>query len=76
LPLLYNSGSILNPREMPPEIAALVRSMAVDTSIFVGWQDEGHDRERWQRDRDLACGRAAFDRFNQTNDPDELNDLG
>jgi hypothetical protein len=57
-------------------IAALVRSMAVDTSIFVGWQDEGHDRERQERDRDLERGRAAFDRFNQTNDPDELNDLG
>jgi hypothetical protein len=50
-------------------IAALVRSMAADTSIFIGWQDEGHDRERAQRDRDLERGRAAFDRFNQTNDP-------
>ena len=58
-------------------ITALVRSMAVTTSIFIGWHDEGHDRERRQcRDRDLECARAAFDRFNQTNDPAELNDMG
>jgi hypothetical protein len=72
--VLYNSGSILNPREMPPEIAALIRSMAVETSIFVGWHDEGHDQDRPQRD--LERGRAAFDQFNQTNDPDGLNGLG
>ncbi len=57
-------------------IAALVRLMAADNLLYIGSQDEGHDQERRERDRDLACGRAAFDRFNQTNDPDELNDLG
>jgi hypothetical protein len=57
------------------EIAALVRSLAADTSLFIGWQDEGHDQERRQRDRDLERGRAAFDRFNQTNDPDSLYGL-
>jgi hypothetical protein len=57
-------------------IAAVVRLMAADNLLYIGWQDEGHDQERRERDRDLACGRAAFDRFNQTNDPDELNDLG
>jgi hypothetical protein len=58
------------------EIAALVGSMAADTSIFIGWQDEGHDQERPQRDRDLERGRAAFELFNQTNDPNALNGLG
>jgi hypothetical protein len=58
------------------EIAVLVRSMAADTSIFIGWQDEGHDQERLERDHDLERGRAAFDRFNKTNDPDALYRLG
>ena len=35
------------------EIVAVVRSMAADTSIFIGWQDEGHDQERRQREGDL-----------------------
>jgi hypothetical protein len=56
-------------------IVALVQSMAADTSLFIGWHDEGHDEERSQRDRDLERGRAAFERFNQTNDPDALNGL-
>jgi hypothetical protein len=57
------------------EISALARLMAVEASLFIGWQDEGHDQERAQRDRDLYRGRAAFDRFNQTNDPAALHEL-
>jgi len=56
-------------------IVDLVRSMATDSSIFIGWQDEGHDRERQRRYLELERARAAFDRFNQTNDPGALNGL-
>ncbi|MFI5459871.1 MAG: hypothetical protein ACHRXM_31000 [Isosphaerales bacterium] len=55
------------------KIVDLVRSMATDSSIFIGWQDEGHDRERQPRHIEIA--RTAFDRFNQTNDAGALNGL-
>jgi hypothetical protein len=58
------------------EIVALVRSMAADTKLYIGWHDEGHDQERPHRDHELERGRAAFDRFNPTNDPDALKGLG
>jgi len=51
------------------KIAGLVRSMAADSSLFIGWQDEGHDLEREEREREIHRARTAFDRFNQTNDP-------
>jgi len=57
------------------KIVGLVRSMATDSSIFIGSQDEGHDRERQQRHLEFVRARAAFDRFNQTNDPGALNGL-
>ena len=57
------------------KIVDLVRSMATDCSVFIGWQDEGHDRERQQRHHEIERARAAFDRFNQTNDPGVLNCL-
>jgi hypothetical protein len=57
------------------KIVDMVQSMASDSSIFIGWQDEGHDRDRRQRDLELEGARAAFDRFNQTNDPGALNGL-
>ena len=50
-------------------IAQIVQSMGVATSIFVGWQDEAHDLEQETRSHELNRARAAFDRFNQTNDP-------
>jgi hypothetical protein len=53
-------------------IARLVPSMAVRTSLFIGWQDEGHDRQGQERQLDLARARAAFEEFNQTNDPRHL----
>ena len=31
------------------KIAELVRSMAADCCLFIGWNDEGHDRERQRR---------------------------
>jgi hypothetical protein len=43
--------------------------------VFIGWQDEGHDRNREDRERDIARARAAFDDFNQSNDPAALNCL-
>jgi hypothetical protein len=49
------------------QIAELARSMAVDSCIFIGWQDEGHDREREQRRLEMEIARAAFDGFNETN---------
>ena len=50
------------------KIAELVRSMAADCCLFIGWNDEGHDRERQQRHVEIEQARAAFDRFNQTNE--------
>jgi hypothetical protein len=57
------------------KIAELVRSMATDCSLFIGWNDEGHDRDRQQGRREIEQARAAFDRFNHTNDPRVLNGL-
>jgi hypothetical protein len=57
------------------KIAALIRSMGRDTSLFIGWNDEGHDSERQQRHLETEVARAAFERFNQTNDPTDLSGL-
>ena len=54
------------------KIAELARSLAARSSIFIGWHDEGHDREREQRLVEIERARAAFDCFNQTNDPGSL----
>jgi len=56
-------------------IVDLVRSMETDCSVFIGWQDEGHDRERHQRHLEIIRARGAFDRFNQTNDAGALDGL-
>jgi hypothetical protein len=56
-------------------IAELVRSMVIESSLFIGWNDEGHDRERQQRNHELEWALDAFDRFNQTNDPGALDHL-
>jgi hypothetical protein len=56
-------------------IAVLVRSMGSDTSLFIGWNDEGHDGERQQRLLETELTRTAFEQFNQTNDPAVLNGL-
>jgi hypothetical protein len=50
-------------------IAELTHSMAAGSCLFIGWQDEGHDLKREQRTREIEQMRDAFDRFNQTNDP-------
>ncbi len=50
-------------------IAELVKSDGAQTNLFIGWQDEGHDREQHERYLELKQAKAAFDRFNQTNDP-------
>jgi len=57
------------------QIVDLVRSMATDSAIFIGWQDEGHDRDGHQRRLEIENARAAFDCFNQTNDPRVLDCL-
>ena len=57
------------------KIAALVRSMGAGASLFIGWNDEGHDSEREQRHLEIERAHAAFERFNQTNDPAVLNGL-
>jgi hypothetical protein len=56
-------------------IAGLVQSMSADSSLFIGWQDEGHDLERDERQREISRARTAFDRFNQTNDQRVLSGL-
>ncbi len=50
-------------------IAELVRSMAAEPKLFVGWHDEGHDLNREEREREILLMCAAFDWFNRTNDP-------
>jgi hypothetical protein len=51
------------------QIAQIVRSMGSQSSVFIGWQDEGHDGEPGERARELEKLRSAFERFNQTNEP-------
>ena len=50
-------------------IAYLVRSMGVQSGIFIGWQDEAHDLLQEERTLELKQAGSAFDQFNQTNDP-------
>jgi len=57
------------------QIAGLARSMAADSWLFIGWQDEGHDRMQEERECEIQHARTAFDRFNQTNDPAALDGL-
>lgn len=54
------------------EIARLVQSTKALTNIFIGWQDEGHDYEQFERALELERGLAALDQFNQTNEPEGL----
>jgi len=56
-------------------IADGVRSMSAGASLFIGWQDEGHDRQPEERHCEIQHARAAFDCFNQMNDPGSLADL-
>jgi hypothetical protein len=57
------------------KIAAMIRSTGAATSLFIGWNDEGHDSERQQRLLETELARAAFEQFNQTNDPAVLKGL-
>jgi hypothetical protein len=57
------------------QIVAVARSLGTGSSLFIGWHDEGHDLEQEQRRRELEQARAALDRFNETNDPGELDGL-
>jgi hypothetical protein len=57
-------------------IAHLVQSMGAQTNVFIGWQDEGHDCEQGERHFELKRAMAAFDRFNQTNEPRVLLESG
>jgi hypothetical protein len=66
--------SIKTTAEAAAQIAQLVRSMRARSSVFIGWQDEGHDCEQNERSLELARARAAFDRFNQTNEPGVLTE--
>jgi len=56
-------------------IVEVVRSTSAECSIFIGWQDEGHDRNRDERAREMSRARTGFDQFNQTNDPAALDGL-
>ena len=61
--------SIQTTAQAAAAIVRVVRSMQVQSGIFIGWQDEAHDLEQEQRSSELNQARSAFDRFNQTNDP-------
>ncbi len=56
-------------------IAALRDALAPGAGVFLGWQDEGHDREPERRAEELARAQAAFDRFNRTQDAGALGTL-
>ena len=51
------------------EIAQLVRSTRAMTYVFIGWQDEGHDREQFERalelERALVGWTSSIRRMNQ-----------
>jgi hypothetical protein len=49
-------------------IDAVRCSLAPAASLFIGWQDEGHDREPAARAAELARALAAIDTFNRTQD--------
>jgi hypothetical protein len=68
-------ASLATTAQAAARIAGLARSMELDASIFIGWQDEGHDRQRALRSVELAHAQAAFDAFNQTNEPGALDGL-
>ncbi len=57
------------------QIAEVVESMATACTLFIGWNDEGHDCEPGRRSIEIKRARAAFDRFNQTNDVKALSGL-
>lgn len=67
--------SVATTVEATRRITALVRATAVDTALFIGWNDEGHDVERRQRRIEMEQVSAAFDSFNQTNDSAVLDGL-
>jgi len=50
-------------------ICEVGRSLAPGSAVFIGWQDEGHDRDPYGRALELADAQAAFDTFNRTQDP-------
>ena len=47
-------------------LCALRDEWSPDSGLFIGWEDEGHDREPQRRADELALAGDAFDRFNRT----------
>ena len=56
-------ASLATTVEVITRITALVRSTAVDTTLFIGWNDEGHDSERRQRRLEMELTGAGLRRF-------------
>ena len=67
--------SLVTTVQAASKIADLVQSMAIEASIFLGWNDEGHDHDRKGRQSEIEQTRAALERFNQSNDPRGLEEL-
>jgi hypothetical protein len=45
-------------------IRALTARIGMESRVFIGWQDEGHDQEPSLRSAELTRRRQAFDHFN------------
>jgi hypothetical protein len=57
------------------EITLLRGELDLEAAVFIGWQDEGHDREHAIRKLELEKARQAFDRFNTTQEARGLEAL-
>lgn len=54
------------------EIAKVSRALGAGAGIFIGLEDEGHDREQALRDEELGRVREAIARFNRSQEPGAL----
>ncbi|MBI3892843.1 MAG: hypothetical protein HY303_15075 [Candidatus Wallbacteria bacterium] len=70
------------PRCAPAALAAAVlavdverRALAPASGLFIGLEDEGHDREPGRRSDERRLAYAAIERFNETGDPRALEAL-
>ena len=67
--------SLRTTAEAARRIAELAQSMNADTNLFIGWNDEGHDTDRPEREHERKQFAGAVDMFNHTNDVRSLSGL-
>ena len=57
------------------EIAEVVKSWAAPCNLYIGWNDEGHDRQPELRETEIERAGEPSKRFNETNDVNAIRDL-